>query len=804
MLPPARRTAWAARTRAAACAVGLTAALAAPGLPATGASVPSGYAAHDPVPGLRVVLDDVEPTVPTVGEPVTLRGRVVNDSERQQRIGHVSAEATWGPVTTRAGLDDWLDGDPGLATDWLLGSDTVGPVVAAGSEVPFTIRLDEDALDAFPVDRGVLGLELHAHDEADGEPGLVFGTAPATLRSVLVVGGGTTVGQPLRTAWVVPLTLPPDGDLVTPDDTRWETAWAAAAGEGSVVRTWLEGLTVPGVTWAVDPALVAPARVEPLAVAPEEPGEEPSDETTSDEQTSAEPSEDTATATTAPEVTPPSTDGATTTEEPGGGVPTDGQPSEGVPTTVDERVDALVDPVRRRLADVDPASLWWLPVADPDLEAVLAGAEDAELRAALAQRLSDPEAARALLDRGRRDVAWPVGSPVASTVDRLAGAWRATGADLGAVVLPREAVGIDSGAPVSTAALTTLVPEGLGVLATDSRASALLAAAADEGAAHGAGASAQHLLADSLVTWQQDERQDRSLVVAAPRGTRPDPAVLAELSDGIDRAGWIAPVPASVLLDEATRSPVDPAELTGGEPEPGTLGELTAYLDAGASPLDEQALRSVASVRRHLLGLRQVLDETGSRTVGGWEQALAASRSTRWRDVAPEVWSESWRPVRTASTRSRQGLHVNPGTINFLSEQGLMRVTIVNSLPVAVENVRVQLVSGSGVLQVIDQPEPITVGPDSRATVTFGVRAVTRGDTTVRALLSAPNGTPFGDDAAVEVHVQPPGVWIYWVLGSLGGLVLAVGLVRALRATPRAVLAGVRRPQGPGDGSTPV
>ena len=789
MPPPARRTAWAARTRAAACAVGLTTVLAASGAPAAGTSVQSGYAAHDPVPGLRVVLDDVEPTVPVVGEPVTLRGRVVNDSARQQRIGHVSAEATWGPVTTRADVAAWLDGAPDPATDWLLGIDTVGPVVAAGSQVPFAIRLDEGVLDGFPGDRGVLGLELHAHDEADGKPGLVFGTAPATLRSVLVVGGGAPVRQPLRTSWVVPLTLPPDGDLVAEDDARWESAWAAAAGEGSAVRGWLEGLTVPGITWAVDPALVAPARLEPLAAAPEEPGEEPGGSSPADATS----------ATTAPEVAPPSTDAEATTEEPGEDVP-----APEVPTTAEQRVEALVEPVRRTLADVDPGALLWLPVADPDLEAMLAGAEDAELRASLAQRPSRSEATRALLDRGRKDVAWPVGSPDTSTLDRLASVWRATGAELRAVVLPREAVGIASGASVSSAAVTAATAEGLGVLATDSRASALLAAAGDEGAAHGAGASAQHLLADSLVAWQQDETRPRSTVVAVPRGSRPDPAVLAELSDGIGRAPWIVPVPASVLLDEAARTSAAPTDLTGGEPEAGTLGEVTAYLEPGASPLDEQALRSVASVRRHLLGLRQVLDEAGSRTVSTWEQALATSRSTRWRSVAPDAWSESWHPVRTASTRARQGLHVNPGTINFLADQGLMRVTIVNSLPVAVENVRVELVSGSGVLQVIDQPEPITVGADSRATVTFGVRAVTRGDTTVGARLSAPNGTPLGDDAAVEVHVQPPGGWVYWVLGGIGGLVLTVGLVRALRATPRAVLAGVRRPPGSGDGSTPT
>jgi hypothetical protein len=348
---------------------------------------------------------------------------------------------------------------------------------------------------------------------------------------------------------------------------------------------------------------------------------------------------------------------------------------------------------------------------------------------------------------------------------------------------------------VTGAVLPLTAPGDLDVVATDSRASALLAGSGDEGERDGTGAAVQHLLADTLTAWLQDPGVPRSMAVAPPRGTALPPDLLAELSDGVGGAPWLAPAP--IALPPSTTGTAPPATLTGRGPDAVELGGLTAYLDPGVSPLDAAALRSLASLRGTLDGLREVL--VGTTAVDTWERSLRHAWSTRWRED-PQAWEGSWRPVRAASVEARAALHVNPGTVNFLADQGLMRVTIVNTLPVAVEDVRVRLVSSSSILQVVDQPDPISIGPDSRATVSFSARAVTRGETTVTAQLTAPNGTSLGDNAPVEVRVQPTGVWIYWVLGGVAGVVLALGLGRALRSTPRAVLAGTRAPSRGADG----
>ena len=73
----------------------------------------------------------------------------------------------------------------------------------------------------------------------------------------------------------------------------------------------------------------------------------------------------------------------------------------------------------------------------------------------------------------------------------------------------------------------------------------------------------------------------------------------------------------------------------------------------------------------------------GPSAVSTWEDVLAGAWSTRWREE-PEEWAGSWQPVAAAGDAARAALHVNPGTVNFLADEGLMRVTIVNALPVAV------------------------------------------------------------------------------------------------------------------------
>lgn len=776
--------------------------------------------ADDPRPteGLRIVLDDVTPTVPVIGQPIQLRGRVVNDGDEGRRLRTITATAAWSTLESRQAVDRWLDGSDERISPWELGHALVGPVVAAGSEVPFSLRIPPDVLTGLPGDRAVLPLELQADNEPvageedvttedtqEGSASTEEGTddpAFVSMRTVLAATRPLEVDQPLEVAYVVPLTLPADPALNDPADVVRLSAWSDLLDPGAPVRTWMEHLTVPGVTWMVDPSLLLVPDPEPTLVTTG-----PTDPPVPNVQSStADPGATTDQDTGAPEG---SSGGAGVTGAPDEDIPTDGpgpSVSPALPTTEPQAsVDAAMGELREALRAVPDDRLWWFPADDPDLGALLGLTPGTSTSAAVARAMartpaSDPDLDQLLL-RGRDDIAWPlVQGPTSDQVAQLAALWAGRASDrassegyagptsgaghpdglLSALLLPREAVTGDAPTSLGEAAVPLQAPSGVTALSTDTRASALLSASADLADEVGAGAAAQRILADSLAAWAEEPQVERSVVVAPQRDSRSDPELLAELSDGISTAPWLRPRSASSLLDGVGQNPE--LQLSGGEVDTDALGPLASYASDPGSPLTTRTARVLSVLDQHLTGLSQVL--VGTDGPDSWDQTLSGLWSTRWRD-APEVWETTWRRIRADSDAVLAGVRVNPSTINFLSDQGVMRVTLVNTLPVQVEDLHVQLVPSTSILQIIDQPDPVTIGPDSRATVSFTARAITRGHTQVTAELTAPNGTPLGDRTSVEVHVTPTGGWIYLVLGGLAGILVVLGVIRAVRSGPR-------------------
>lgn len=830
MTSTARRAAWAARPRpAAACTLAAlllpwTAGLLtvpASAAPLTVAAAPAPLvvpptAESDPEPTgtgegtVHVVLDDVDPTVARIGEPVTLRGRIVNDSTRRHRVSTVTVRAAWTPLTSRGEVSRWVEGEDERQAGWILGDDEVGPVVAPGAAVPFHVVVPATALAGLPDDLAALAVEV----EAGGDAGTVdpgSGSDPVVLRTVLTASRAPAVATPLEHAWVVPLTLPPDPDLASTDAETRHHAWYGATGPASPARTWLDGLDLPDVTWMVDPALLVQLTpADTLASAPDpadddlpgggQDGEheaitesgQPAEETGGPDGAGVTaPPLDSSIATAAPpavtagpdEDPPPAGSGLDAGENLGVAIPPDAAPL----TITAGVVEGALDQLRQDLSAVPADQLWWTPAADPDVGGLLElGSSSSTARRALNLPLGDtPDDVARLLERGRHDVAWPaLAAPTAEQITALDRAWASrdrSPSGTAAVVVPAESVTGGSAEPVGRVAVPLAGDSGVTALGADSRAAALLAQAEASAARTGDGAVAQRLLADNLTAYLQDPGRSRSLLYAPPRDTDVPGGVLQELSSGLATAPWTEGTSAADLLADAARS--EPVRLSGTGPSADVLG--TAAVEAVVPPptaLDPGRVRSLVQLAAQLQGLSQVLAE--DRALRTWEPVLAQEWSTRWRDN-PALWSRSWHQLRGLTQQTATGVHVNPSQVNFLSDRGLVQVTVVNDLPVDVEGVRVEVVPDKNLLRIIDQPEPLSVGAESRATVSFTARAVTRGQTTVTARLTAPNGTVLGDDARVSVRVQPTGVWIYWVLGSVAGVVLVVGLARALRGQPR-------------------
>ena len=792
--------------------------------------------------GVRVLLDEVDPVVVRPGQDVTLRGRLVNDGSSADRLTSLTVAAAPGPLASRSEVAGWLDGTDTRTAVRVLGDDAVGWLVRPGTERDFEITVPGSSLESLPQTPSVLGVELIASTGGEDDrvgPGV---SGAGVLRTVLTSSGRPPFGTPLETTWVVPLTLPADRALSSPDDAAHAAAWLAAVGRDSAVRGWLDHLTVPDVTWLVDPAaLVAHRPADGIAVPAPGPedldgdeadesddGDDGDDDEVEDEHTtedpdstspgdtdgatptgevgdpdepSAEPTGSSTPGTTPPPTSPPA---AGQTQDPTGRtggesagrtaapddvavttapapVPPPTQP-EPEPEPEEDLAEAL-EHLHEHLAGLDPAALWWLPTDDPDLVALTREdtAPPAEILDDLLTRA--PAEVRQLLRHGRQDVAWPaLAAPTLEDVvaiDELLEHHR-DGAGLAAVLVPRESFTADSSAPPRLGAVPVRERPEVVALGADSWTSGLVADSGEQAREHGAGAAVQHVLAHTLGTWLEAPGSERTLVIAPPRGTVVPPEVLDQLSEGWDQARWLTPVGAEEILDRA--ADLDPVGLSGVGPQTEVLGPtLAGLITPRDSPLTAPRAANLVDLHEDLEGLTEVLQDTDA--LRSWQPVLGSLWSTRWRDDGTP-WVATWRVLRGEVRTTRDAIYLVPSNVNFLADQGVIHVTVVNDLPVAVEDVRLRIRPDNGRLQVTGQPEPVAIGPGSRASVPFQARAITRGETGLSVRITTPNGTSLGQDAQVAVLVQPTGVWIYWVLGGLAGLILVLGLRRNLRRRP--------------------
>lgn len=817
-----------------------TAGVATAGVAAAGVATAGAVAAGaEDGTGLRVVLDAVDPVVLQPGQPARLTGRVINPAPSPARLGGVTVSASTSLLGSRKEVADWVDGGVDRATSWVLGDDTVGPLVPAEGEVDFAVTVPADALGSLPDGPAALAVRISAGVDGDGAPVGSGEGDLAELRTVLTSAGDQPLETPLEVSWVVPLTLPADPGLVDPDPARHAQAWNQAVGEGSSVSGWLDHLTLPDVTWVVDPALLVAPRPYPSVASPvpgpeeteetEEPSdpaltEGPAEPTPTEPASPADPQDEedrTQTPTgSAPGVPPapgptlaatPTPDGTSDSPAPdqpgttgqapapddavgttGPAAPPEDDPPEGEGPPEDdapdeEDVEQALTRLRDRLADLPEESRWWLPAGDPDLARLIADGltPPPETVEDLLTRGLPPEAPRSvtrLLRSGRSHVLWPaLAGPTTPDLHRMLGLYSSapSAPTPEVVVVPRDSFTASSAAGPRRGA----VPEdetGLVAVGADSWTTALVSAAPSAAQEDGAGATTQRVLAHTLGSWLEAPTTQRELVIAPPRGTAPATEVLEQLVEAWPDADWLATVPAEELVSRASGQ--ETVALSGTPPQEVVLGGLAPLLLPGESPVDAGRGRDLVNLSDDLDGLAQVLREGDA--LRSWRPVLAGLWSTRWRQDT-QAWPVTFRALGRDVREAREAVHIAPSNVNFIADQGVIQVTVVNDLPVAVDDVQLAVTATNGRLQVLRQPDPISVGPGSRAAVPFEARAVTRGEVTLHVELTAPDGTDLGVDEEIAVRVQPTGVWIYWVLGGLATVVLVLGLARALPGPPR-------------------
>jgi hypothetical protein len=772
------------------------------GLPPSGvapaaATSPRASPAHGPATapaakstaGVRVELESVTPGVARPGTRITVRGTLRNLGTDRIDVPVVRLHRTTTGLDTRGAVASWANGSSQLGPGVQIAQRVLKTPLMPRATLPFTITVPKDAIQTgYRFTTLGLTLEVRRGQRADA-------ATVGRLRTFLPWDSAPASDHhPIEIGWVVPLTLPAEPELFGPESDERAAAWERALGTGSRIDQLITATTDEPVTWAVDPTAVeappsqnefqsptappttTPAPTSTGSSSPTTSGTSTGSPTTSpsstagtsstSEQPSTSSSPSTTTSTTGTSSGPSSSGATTAPSSPPSTTPGPAPTTPPPPSEADLLSDQLADRLRTA-GGTHP--LWALPYGDPDLSALLhLDPRGATLRAALATKTP-----KSLGKRTRSGIAWPIDPRLGDkTVATLRGAWRGHGG-LAAAVISARALDGSSG---YTGSAPRKSAQGLPLLAYDDRLSGIFSAMDDPAAG---GAAVQRFLAETLAVYQERPANSRSLLVVPPRTFEGDPTVLRQLFAGVDRAPWLRATSTDTLLRQAKKAPKVKDRTLTGKSAPAAPGSLAAYPSAHASPLTTKRLLALTELRATTAGVSGVLDPgDGYRSI--WSAATDQLLSSRWR-TRPGAWRTLEVRVVDANQAITKGVSVVSSPFNFFADEGSLQLTVVNDLDVSVRNVHLTLAPRNPRLRIIAQPTPLRIGPHSRTTVKVKVNAISAGLVPVDAYLSAPNGTTLGSGASVTVRVQPTSTWIYWVLGIVAGLILVIGLYRALR-----------------------
>lgn len=421
-------------------------------------------------------------------------------------------------------------------------------------------------------------------------------------------------------------------------------------------------------------------------------------------------------------------------------------------------VTPVVAPLARQLSEAAPRHrLWALPYGDTDLAATVPAAPGDPTVASLIQR--GAALGSTLGVPVRTGVAWPADGGLQAP--REAGLATAYAGGLAAALVSSSALPTATGLTGTGARRS---PSGLPLLAWDDELSRLTLGTRTEAESS---LTTQEFIAETATLLAESPGIDRTVVVAMPRTIDPDAASLTRLLGALAATPWLSFVTTDqVSADAATRDPV--AAVGQGSATP-----------AGPAQVDATGLGRIAGERRSIETVA-ALFPNGADYRTQWNDTLDQLTSTRWRQDSAALAALTT-AVTQAGSKATSGIRVTEQTTNFLADEGILQITVVNDLPVPVEGLRLVLTSTNPRLRIVSQPDPIRIEKQSRATVQVRARAVAAGLVTVNASLRTSDGTPVGAGATITVRANPPGQAFYVVSGLVVALFLVVGLVRSLR-----------------------
>ncbi|MDV3219956.1 DUF6049 family protein [Intrasporangium sp.] len=654
-------------------------------------------------------------------------------------------------LTVRGDIDRWAKGTGKATGRVVVETDAEPSEVPAGQTVPFSIDLEEwrvgtdAAFAALPI-----ALEVYERGAS---------TPIGTTRTFLSWNSRVEF-VPLQIALAVPVTLQPDLKLFSNDEKVRRQAWTNAIGPGSRVDRIVEGTSGSHATLAIDPSV--------LVAGPDELTGTPPGGTSTTPPTTAPPTEGPDGSDSDATVGPPTaaTTAATTPATPSPAdtptsAPADPSGAEGGRSS--PLVDRLVSSLRGRslvslpYADADVAATGDIDPDNPVVRALVARAT------AVGARIGEPV---------RGDIAWPAdGLFPAGRDDDVQSLWSTSATKQAAgIIVDQRAITAPS--PYTPTA-RRVSANGTRLLGYDRRLSALLPKRSDPSPT----LSTQRFLAETLVLLGELPGIERSVLVAAPRGYDPDPdALSAFLRATTDSIAWLDPVDLDALLTDdggdQARVAEQPAKPPGSAAPKPTLSEFRL------SQLAEQ---------RHTLDAVATVVQDGVAFERTYGELLDELASVRWR-YRPAAWGQLNNSVTKDVRNATSAIRVVPRRINFLAENGTLRITLENGLGYAVDDLRLVVTPLNPRLQIVEQPGPVSIsaGPGARSNVSVPVHAVAAGRADILAYLTTADGTRIGSEARIPVSANPLDSTFYWIGGVLAGLVLLAGVIRTvLKGTSR-------------------
>ncbi|MBK8470650.1 MAG: hypothetical protein IPL45_13000 [Actinomycetales bacterium] len=416
-----------------------------------------------------------------------------------------------------------------------------------------------------------------------------------------------------------------------------------------------------------------------------------------------------------------------------------------------------------------------LPQDDPDLAALTTADALAAAQGQLPELLGGADRLKARGIGTRVGFAWPADGTLPA--GREAALRAAYGSGLSAILVSGHATDPTARLTPSTAGTA---PLGTPVLRWDDRLSELFTELSTPAEAT---IARQLLVAQTAALHGERPSIARTFLVVAPRGATADadPGELGELLRSADRIPWVR----TVGLDVALRPGIGPdaARALPTATTPGNTPATATDIGGAKSPLTPGTLSRIATQQTLLSTLSTVLDPT-SPTMGRWHDIGSDLVSVRWRDRPSEHATVLDQLARSTATVA-DGLSVSPQSANFLADEGVLQVTIVNDLDEPVHGIRAVLTPGNARMYVVEAGQPVDVAARAKATVQIRLAAVAQGLVPISAWIETLDGTRIGRTEQISVQAAPPGAWLYVSMWTAFGLILLVGIIRTLRRPPR-------------------